>query len=51
MTEILDLVKTQKPQDFAAGETLIHEGLNLGKLFVLAEGQVEVIRQRNKPWL
>ena len=45
MADILDLVKTQKAQDFAAGETLIHEGLTLGKLFVLAEGQVEVIRR------
>ena len=45
MAEILDLVKNQKAQDFAAGEILIHEGLTLGKLFVLAEGQVEVIRR------
>ena len=45
MADILDLVKTQKAQSFAAGETLIHEGLTLGKLFVLAEGQVEVIRR------
>jgi CRP/FNR family transcriptional regulator, cyclic AMP receptor protein len=45
MTDILDLVKSQKPQDFGAGDTLIHEGLTLGKLFVLAEGQVEVIRR------
>ena len=45
MADILDLVKGQKAQDFPAGETLIHEGLTLGKLFVLAEGQVEVIRR------
>jgi CRP-like cAMP-binding protein len=45
MADILDLVKNQKAQDFPSGETLIHEGLTLGKLYVLAEGQVEVIRR------
>ena len=45
MADILDLVKTQKAQNFPSGETLIHEGLTLGKLYVLAEGQVEVIRR------
>ena len=33
MADILDLVKTQKAQSFAAGETLIHEGLTLGQAF------------------
>ena len=30
MADILDLVKSQKAQSFAAGETLIHEGLEEG---------------------
>lgn len=45
MADILDFVKGQKTQNFAAGEVLIHEGLQPDKLYVLAEGQVEVVRR------
>jgi len=45
MADILDYCKGMKTQDFEPGEVLIHEGLTLGKLFVLIEGQIEVIRR------
>jgi CRP-like cAMP-binding protein len=45
MADILDLVKGHKTQEFQPGEVLIHEGLTLGKLFVLKDGQVEVVRR------
>ncbi len=45
MADILDFVKGQKAQSFAPGEVLIHEGLSPGKLYVLIEGQVEVVRR------
>lgn len=45
MADIIDLVKGQKAQKFAPGDVLTQEGHQLGKLYVLAEGQVEVIRR------
>jgi CRP/FNR family transcriptional regulator, cyclic AMP receptor protein len=45
MADILDYCKGMKTQSFEPGEVLIHEGLTLGKLFVLIEGQIEVIRR------
>jgi CRP/FNR family cyclic AMP-dependent transcriptional regulator len=45
MADILDYVKDHKTQDFEPGDVLIHEGLTLGKLFVLRDGQVEVVRR------
>lgn len=45
MADILDCVQGQKVQTFEPGEVIIHEGLTPGKLYVLIEGQVEVIRR------
>ncbi len=45
MADILDYVEGLKTQTFEPGEVLIHEGLTLGKLFVLKEGQIEVVRR------
>jgi CRP/FNR family cyclic AMP-dependent transcriptional regulator len=45
MADILDYVQGQKTQSFAPGEILIHEGLQPDKLYVLVEGQVEVVRR------
>jgi CRP/FNR family cyclic AMP-dependent transcriptional regulator len=45
MSDILDYCAGMKTQDFTPGDVLIHEGLTLGKLFVLVEGQVEVVRR------
>lgn len=45
MADILDYVGGHKTQDFEPGEVLIHEGLTLGRLYVLKDGQVEVIRR------
>lgn len=45
MPDILDYVKDHRIQEFQPGDVLIHEGLTLGKLFVLKDGQVEVVRR------
>jgi CRP-like cAMP-binding protein len=45
MADILEYVQGHKVQDFEPGDVLIHEGLTLGKLFVLKEGQIEVVRR------
>jgi len=45
MADILDYCEGQPVVHFQAGETIIPEGARLGKLFVLIEGQIEVIRR------
>ena len=45
MADILDYCEGLRIQDFESGEVLIPEGVWLGKLFVLIEGQIEVIRK------
>jgi CRP/FNR family cyclic AMP-dependent transcriptional regulator len=45
MTDILDYCEGQPVVHFESGETMIPEGTRLGKLFVLIEGQIEVIRK------
>jgi CRP-like cAMP-binding protein len=45
MADILDFCEGLPTQAFAPGDTLIHEGLTPGKLYVLIDGQVEVIRR------
>lgn len=45
MPDILDFVQGHKTQTFQPGEVMIHEGLTLGKLYVLEDGQVEVVRR------
>jgi len=45
MADILDYCQGQKIVSFESGEVMIPEGARLGKLFVLIEGQIEVIRR------
>lgn len=45
MPDILDYCEGQKTLHFEGGEVMIPEGARLGKLFVLVDGQVEVIRK------
>jgi CRP-like cAMP-binding protein len=45
MPDILDYCKGRKAQSFKSGDVLIHEGGEDRKLFVLVEGQVEVLRK------
>jgi CRP/FNR family cyclic AMP-dependent transcriptional regulator len=45
MADILDFCEGQPVVRFQSGETIIPEGARLGKLFVLIEGQIEVIRK------
>jgi CRP/FNR family transcriptional regulator, cyclic AMP receptor protein len=45
MSEILARFADMTPRRFAAGDSLIEEGLETGKLFVLKSGTVEVRRQ------
>jgi len=45
MSDILDYCEGQRVAHFDSGETIIPEGARLGKLFILIEGQIEVIRK------
>ena len=45
MPDILDYCKSRKPETFKSGAVLIKEGGQERKLFVLLEGQVEVLRR------
>jgi len=45
MADILDYCAGQPAVRFESGETIIPEGARLGKLFVLIEGQIEVVRK------
>jgi CRP/FNR family cyclic AMP-dependent transcriptional regulator len=45
MADILDFCDGQPVMHFESGETIIAEGAQLGKLFVLIEGEIEVIRR------
>jgi CRP/FNR family cyclic AMP-dependent transcriptional regulator len=44
MASILDICAGATRQDFAAGTVLLSEGETSGRLYVLAEGSVEVLR-------
>ncbi len=44
MPDILDYCKDRKAQSFKSGAVLVQEGSNERKLFVLIEGQLEVLR-------
>ena len=48
MSDILDFCKGRQARDFDPGEVLIQEGGQDGKLFVLIEGQVEVLRHETQ---
>lgn len=45
MSDILDFCEGRDTVTFKPGHVLIHEGGNEGKLFVLVDGQVEVLRK------
>src|SRR6478735_4681867 len=45
MSDILDYCKGREAQTFKPGQILIREGGQEGKLFVLIDGQVEVLRK------
>ena len=45
MADILDFCDGQPVVHFNSGETIIPEGARLGKLFILIDGQIEVIRK------
>ena len=45
MSDILDYCKGREVHTFRAGHVLIDEGAQQGKLFVLVDGQVEVLRK------
>jgi len=45
MADILDYCAGQPAVHFESGETIIPEGARLGKLFVLIDGQIEVVRK------
>ena len=45
MADILDYCEGQQKVHFESGEVMIPEGARLGKLFILIDGQIEVIRR------
>ena len=48
MADILDYCEGLKIVPFKAGAVILTEGERLGKIYILAEGQVEVIRERTQ---
>jgi CRP-like cAMP-binding protein len=48
MSDILDFCAGRQARDFEPGQVLIQEGGQDGKLFVLIEGQVEVLRHETQ---
>jgi CRP/FNR family cyclic AMP-dependent transcriptional regulator len=44
MSAVLDAVRDQPVQHFAAGEAVIEQGSHTGALFILTEGAVEVVK-------
>lgn len=48
MADILDYCEGRQAHSFAPGEILIQEGGRDGKLFVLIDGQVEVLRKETQ---
>lgn len=48
MTDILDYCEGREVRSFKSGSVLIAEGDREGKLFVLIEGQVEVLRKETQ---
>ena len=48
MADILEYCEGLKIVPFKAGAVILTEGERLGKIYILAEGQVEVIRERTQ---
>jgi CRP-like cAMP-binding protein len=47
MTTLLDFVKDSPVLEFSAGETIIRQGAPLSDLYILKEGEVEVLRNNS----
>lgn len=45
MPSILEYCKDQPQKSFAVGDVLLHEGRRAGMLYVLIEGQVEIVKR------
>lgn len=48
MADILEYCEGLKIASFKSGATILTEGERLGKIYILAEGEVEVIRERTQ---
>ena len=48
MADILDYCKDLTKKRFKSGQVILPEGESLGKLYVLIEGQVEIVRERTQ---
>jgi CRP/FNR family cyclic AMP-dependent transcriptional regulator len=48
MADILDYCKDLTRKRFKSGDSILAEGERLGKLYVLIEGEIEVIRERTQ---
>ena len=48
MTTLLDLSKRMPVESFAAGSILLSEGASTGRLFVLVEGEVEILKKAGR---
>jgi CRP-like cAMP-binding protein len=48
MADILEYCRGLKQISFEPGTAILHEGERLGRLFVLIEGEVEVVRERTQ---
>ncbi len=48
MADILEYCKDLKQVSFKSGQALLSEGERLGRLYILIEGEVEVIRERTQ---
>jgi CRP-like cAMP-binding protein len=48
MPDILDYCRGRRVESFKSGDVLVKQGAQEGKLFVLVEGQVEVLREETQ---
>jgi CRP/FNR family cyclic AMP-dependent transcriptional regulator len=48
MPDILDYCRGRKVENFKSGSVLVQQGAQDGKLFVLVEGQIEVLREQTQ---
>ncbi|WDR07109.1 cyclic nucleotide-binding domain-containing protein [Devosia rhodophyticola] len=48
MADILDYCQDLEITDFKPGQVILPEGERLGRLYILIEGQIEVIRERTQ---
>ncbi|WDR02027.1 cyclic nucleotide-binding domain-containing protein [Devosia algicola] len=48
MADILDYCKDLEITDFKPGQIILPEGERLGRLYILIEGQIEIIREKTQ---